>query len=76
MRDRFNLLVSRVKYAAIGAAIGAGLGAILSRNLASTGGAMGALAGATIGEKRVSVESLVEDVKDREIDASALADLE
>jgi hypothetical protein len=76
MRDRFRFIVSRVKYAAMGAAIGAGLGAILSRNLASTGGAMGALVGATVGEKRFSVESLVEDVRERDIDTSALGDRE
>jgi hypothetical protein len=47
---------------------------IVGRNLASTGGAVGALAGAATGEKRASVESLVEDVKGRDIDPSALAE--
>jgi hypothetical protein len=37
---------------------------------------MGALVGATIGEKRVSVESLVEDVKERNVDPPALRNRE
>ena len=78
MRDKIRLVVSRAKFAAIGAAVGAALGGLVSRNLASTGGAMGALAGAVIGEKRASVESLVEDVKERDVDVDpgALTDTE
>ena len=63
MRNKIRQVVSRVKYAAIGAAVGGGAGAIVSRNAASTGAAMGALVGATIGEKRASVGTVVEEIK-------------
>jgi len=65
MASRLKLVLSRARYAAIGAAIGAGIGGLISRRYASTGGAMGALAGATIGEKRVSVDEFVEEVKEK-----------
>ena len=68
MRETIQLVISRAKYAAIGAAIGGGLGGLFSRNAASTGAAVGALAGATIGEKRLVVNSFVADVKEKKAD--------
>jgi len=65
MASRVTLVLSRARYAAIGAAVGAGIGGLVSRKSASTGGAMGALVGATIGEKRVSVDAFVEEVKEK-----------
>jgi hypothetical protein len=64
--SRVKRVLSRVRYAAIGAAVGGGLGAIVSRSAASTGAGVGALVGATVGEKRVDVKSIVEDVKGKE----------
>jgi hypothetical protein len=63
MVPRIRRIVTRTKYAAIGAAIGAGLGGILGTNTASTGGAVGGLVGATIGEKRETVDSFVNNVR-------------
>lgn len=60
---RIKRMLSRVRYAAIGAAIGAGIGGLVSRNAASSGGAIGGLVGATIGEKRGGVASVVDRVK-------------
>jgi osmotically inducible lipoprotein OsmB len=65
MRSRLKLMLSRARYAAMGAAVGAAAGGLISKNAASSGGALGALVGATIGEKRVSLDSLVEEVKER-----------
>ena len=65
MQHRIAYIVSRAKYAAIGAAIGAGIGGLISRNAASTGGAIGGLIGATVGEKRVAVTTFVDRVKTR-----------
>jgi len=63
MRDKLKRILSRARYAAIGAAIGGGIGGLLSTKYASTGAALGALVGATVGEKRVDVESRVEEFK-------------
>lgn len=71
MGNRLKRILSRARYAAIGAAIGAGIGGLVSRNAASTGGAMGALVGAAIGEKRVSVDTFVEDVKEKRVGTDA-----
>ena len=68
MQKRVKRILSRARYAAIGAAVGAGIGGLLGRNAASTGGALGAIVGATIGEKRVSVDSFIDDVKERRAD--------
>lgn len=67
MGSRLKRILSRARYAAIGAAIGAGIGGLFSRNAASTGGAIGAALGATLGEKRVSIDTFVDDVKDRRL---------
>lgn len=65
MRERFNVMVSRAKYAGAGGAIGGLVGGLISRNAASTGAAIGALVGAIVGEKRILVDSFVADIKDR-----------
>ncbi|MCU4717307.1 glycine zipper 2TM domain-containing protein [Halapricum hydrolyticum] len=65
MGKRIKQTISRAKYAAIGASVGAFVGGLISRNAASTGAGLGALVGATVGEKRVSVDEFVGQVKDR-----------
>jgi len=65
MRKRLQRILRRSKYAATGAAIGAAVGALFSRNAASTGGALGALAGASIAQQRDSVDSVVDQIKDK-----------
>lgn len=65
MRDTIQLVISRAKFAAIGAAVGGGLGGLISRNAASTGAAIGALVGATLGEKRIAMTAFVSDVKEK-----------
>jgi len=65
MRSRLKRILRRSKYAATGAAIGAALGALWSRNLASTGGALGALAGVTIAQQRDSVDTVVDQIKEK-----------
>jgi len=65
MRERLQRIIRRSKYAATGAAIGAAVGALFSRNAASTGGALGALAGATIAQQRDSVDSVVDQIKEK-----------
>jgi len=74
MGSRLKLILSRARYAAIGAAVGAGIGGLISRKYASTGGAMGALVGATIGEKRVTVDAFVEEVKEKRPGKAAAVD--
>jgi hypothetical protein len=71
MGSRLKLMLSRARYAAIGAAVGAALGGLISRKAASTGGAIGATLGATFGEKRVSLDTFVEDVKNKQLRAEA-----
>lgn len=65
MRERFNVILSRAKYAAVGGAIGGAVGGIFGRNTASTGAAIGAFAGAIVGEKSVAVTSFVSNVKEK-----------
>lgn len=65
MKSRFKTPLNRAKYAAIGAAVGAAVGGLFSRNAASSGGALGALVGATFGETRVTVDTKVQEVKER-----------
>ena len=72
MRKRLKRVLSRARYAAIGAAIGAGAGGLLGRNAASTGGALGAIVGATIGEKRVTVDSFIDNVKQKRAERGEL----
>lgn len=76
MRDRLKRVIRRSKYAATGAAIGAAVGAVFSRNAASTGGALGALAGVTIAEQRDSVDSVVDQIKERKEGEELVSDLE
>jgi len=71
--SRFKRVVSRAKYAAIGAAAGGALGGLVGRNAASTAAGVGALLGAIFGEKRVDVETLVDDVKARKPATDAVA---
>ena len=73
MRARLTRMISRAKFAAIGAAIGGGVGGLYSTNAASTGAAIGGLVGAVIGEKRVMVTDLVADVKERKDELTPLA---
>ncbi|WP_117594236.1 hypothetical protein [Haloprofundus halophilus] len=61
----FRRMLSRARYAAIGAAIGAGLGGLFGKEAASTGGAVGALLGATFGETRVSARSRFDKLRAR-----------
>ncbi|MDZ7731645.1 MAG: YMGG-like glycine zipper-containing protein [Natrialbaceae archaeon] len=56
VKNRLTVILSRVRYAAIGAAIGGAIGAIFSRSAASSGAALGALAGATFGETRITAK--------------------
>ena len=72
MKQRVKRVLSRARYAAIGAAIGAGVGGLVSRKAASTGGALGAVAGATVGEKRVTVDAFIDDVKEKRADRDVL----
>ena len=72
MRERFTVMVSRAKYAGAGGAIGGLIGGLISRNAASTGAAIGALAGAIVGEKRVVVDGVVAEIKDRRKDLPVL----
>ncbi|MCU4927003.1 glycine zipper 2TM domain-containing protein [Halobacteria archaeon AArc-dxtr1] len=65
MGTRIRRMVSRARYAAIGAAVGAAVGGLVSRNAASTGGAIGGLIGAIAGETRVDAGTLFDDVKER-----------
>lgn len=65
MKSRIRLVLSRVRYAALGAAVGAGVGALISRNAASSGGALGALVGATFGETRVSAGQFLAEARER-----------
>ncbi len=58
----------------MGAAIGAGIGGVFGRNAASTGGALGAIVGATVGEKRVSVDTFIDDVKEKRAERDVLAE--
>ncbi|WP_224448398.1 YMGG-like glycine zipper-containing protein [Haloprofundus salilacus] len=58
-------MLSRARYAAIGAAIGAGLGGLFSKEAASTGGAIGALVGATFGETRVTARDRIDRIRAR-----------
>ncbi len=76
MQKRLKRILSRARYAAMGAAVGAGIGGLVGRNAASTGGALGAIVGATIGEKRVTVDSFIDDVKERRAERVELADEE
>ncbi|GAA0288393.1 glycine zipper 2TM domain-containing protein [Halobacterium noricense] len=71
--SRLKRVFSRAKYAAIGAAVGGALGGIVSRNAASTAAGVGALAGAIVGEKRVDVGTIVDDVKDRKPDTEVVS---
>jgi osmotically inducible lipoprotein OsmB len=73
MQKRIKRVLSRARYAAIGGAIGAGIGGLVGRNAASTGGALGAIVGATIGEKRVTVDSFIDDVKEKRAERDELA---
>ena len=73
MRETIELVISRAKYAAIGAAIGGGLGGLISRNAASTGAAAGALIGATAGEKRIAMNSFVAEVKEKKSEYSPIS---
>ncbi|MFP8956524.1 glycine zipper 2TM domain-containing protein [Natrialbaceae archaeon A-CW3] len=65
VKDRLERMLSRARYAAIGAAIGGFLGGLVSKNAASSGAALGALAGASIGDRRPSAESRLEELKTR-----------
>lgn len=67
MGDKLETVLSRARYAAIGAAIGGGLGGLLGRSTASSGAALGGLVGAVVGEKRVSARSVIEKVRSREV---------
>jgi hypothetical protein len=71
--SRFRRAFTRAKYAAIGAAIGGAVGGLFSRNAASTLGGIGALVGAVMGEKRVDIGSMVEDVTDRDREVNLLS---
>lgn len=73
MQKRLKRILSRARYAAMGAAVGAGIGGLFGRNAASTGGALGAIVGATIGEKRVSVDSFIDDVKEKRAQRAEVA---
>lgn len=66
MGDKLETVLSRARYAAIGAAIGGGLGGLLGRSTASSGAALGGLVGAVVGEKRVSARSMIEQVRNRD----------
>lgn len=66
MGDKLETVLSRARYAAIGAAIGGGLGGMLGRSTASSGAALGGLVGAVVGEKRVTARSMIEQVRNRE----------
>jgi len=66
MGNKLETVLSRARYAAIGAAIGGGLGGLLGRSTASSGAALGGLVGAVVGEKRVSARSMIEKVRNRE----------
>ena len=63
MRDRLTVALSRARYAAIGAAIGGAVGGLFSRNAASSGAAVGALVGAVAGERRVSAQKRIEELR-------------
>jgi osmotically inducible lipoprotein OsmB len=65
VRRQIELVLSRARYAAIGAAIGGGLGGLFSRNAASSGAAVGALVGAAVGENRLSAQSKIDDLRER-----------
>lgn len=66
MGDKLETVLSRARYAAIGAAIGGGLGGLLGRSTASSGAAIGGLLGAVVGEKRVTARSMIEKVRSGE----------
>lgn len=66
MGEKLDTVLSRARYAAIGAAIGGGLGGLLGRSTASSGAALGGLVGSVVGEKRVSARSMIEQVRNRE----------
>jgi osmotically inducible lipoprotein OsmB len=65
VRRQIELVLSRARYAAIGAAIGGGLGGLFSRNAASSGAAIGALVGAAVGENRLTAQSRIDDLRER-----------
>ncbi|MGZ0747205.1 MULTISPECIES: glycine zipper 2TM domain-containing protein [unclassified Haloparvum] len=66
MGEKLDTVLSRARYAAIGAAVGGGLGGLFGRSTASSGAALGGLVGAAVGEKRVSARSMIEQVRNRE----------
>lgn len=66
MGEKLDTVLSRARYAAIGAAVGGGLGGLFGRSTASSGAAIGGFVGSVVGEKRVSARSMIEQVRNRE----------
>ncbi len=60
MRKRITQTANRARYAAVSSDIGGAVGGLLSRDAASSGAAAGALMGTTVGEKRATVDMVVE----------------
>jgi osmotically inducible lipoprotein OsmB len=65
VKRQLELVLSRARYAAIGAAVGGGLGGLFSRSAASSGAAVGALVGATVGESRLTAQTRLDELREQ-----------
>ncbi|TYL38343.1 hypothetical protein CV102_11040 [Natronococcus pandeyae] len=63
VKQQLELMLSRARYAAIGAAIGGGIGGLFSRSAASSGAALGALVGSVVGESRLTAQSRIDELR-------------
>lgn len=65
VKQQLELVLSRARYAAIGAAIGGGIGGLFSRSAASSGAAIGALVGSVVGESRLTAQSRIDELREQ-----------